>query len=300
MIEKILILDFGSQFTQLIARRIRELNVYSEIHPYNKIPEIDDTVKGIILSGSPCSVNDLDAPFPNLEINALKIPVLGLCYGAQWLAKSFGGEVSASSHREYGRSPLVSHSNSIVFESVSQTSVVWMSHGDTITKLPPNFEAQATTENGTLAAFKIKDKPIFGLQFHPEVTHTEDGKLILQNFIVNVCGCQQSWTPDNFIHSTVDAIKEQVGADVVILGLSGGVDSTVAAKLIQEAIGVNLVCIFIDNGLLRKNEYENVLLAYKDLGLNIVAIRAGDKFLSQLKGISDPEKKTKSYWPCFC
>ena len=299
MIEKILILDFGSQFTQLIARRIRELNVYSEIHPYNKIPEIDDTVKGIILSGSPCSVNDLDAPFPNLEINALKIPVLGLCYGAQWLAKSFGGEVSASSHREYGRSPLVSHSNSIVFESVSQTSVVWMSHGDTITKLPPNFEAQATTENGTLAAFKIKDKPIFGLQFHPEVTHTEDGKLILQNFIVNVCGCQQSWTPDNFIHSTVDAIKEQVGADVVILGLSGGVDSTVAAKLIQEAIGVNLVCIFIDNGLLRKNEYENVLLAYKDLGLNIVAIRAGDKFLSQLKGISDPEKKRKAIGRVF-
>ena len=299
MIEKILILDFGSQFTQLIARRIRELNVYSEIHPYNKIPEIDDTVKGIILSGSPCSVNDLDAPFPNLEINALKIPVLGLCYGAQWLAKSFGGEVSASSHREYGRSPLVSHSNSIVFESVSQTSVVWMSHGDTITKVPPYFEAQATTENGTLAAFKIKDKPIFGLQFHPEVTHTEDGKLILQNFIVNVCGCQQSWTPDNFIHSTVDAIKEQVGADVVILGLSGGVDSTVAAKLIQEAIGVNLVCIFIDNGLLRKNEYENVLLAYKDLGLNIVAIRAGDKFLSQLKGISDPEKKRKAIGRVF-
>ncbi len=299
MVEKILILDFGSQFTQLIARRIRELNVYSEIHPFNKIPEIDESVKGIILSGSPCSVNDSDAPFPILDIDALTIPVLGLCYGAQWLAKSFGGEVSASAHREYGRSPLVSHSNSIVFDSVPQTSVVWMSHGDTITKLPSNFEPHAETENGALAAFKIKDKPVFGLQFHPEVTHSEDGKTILQNFIVNVCGCNQSWTPDNFIHTTVATIKEQVGTDVVILGLSGGVDSTVAAKLIQEAIGTNLVCIFIDNGLLRKNEYEDVVLAYKDLGLNIIPIRAADKFLSQLVGISDPEKKRKAIGRVF-
>ena len=299
MVEKILILDFGSQFTQLIARRIRELNVYSEIHPFNKIPVIDESYKGVILSGSPCSVNDKDAPFPDLDVLGLKIPVLGLCYGAQWLAKNFGGEVSASAHREYGRSPLAKHSNSVLFNNVSQTSVVWMSHGDTITKLPSDFEPHATTENGALAAFKVKDKTIFGLQFHPEVTHSEEGKTIIENFVVNVCGCSQSWTPDNFIHTTVDSIKEKVGKDVVIMGLSGGVDSTVAAKLIQEAIGEQLVCIFIDNGLLRKNEYEDVLDAYKHLGFNIIPIRAGDKFLSQLAGISDPETKRKAIGRVF-
>ena len=299
MVEKILILDFGSQFTQLIARRIRELNVFSEIHPYNKIPELDDSFKGIILSGSPCSVNEKDAPFPDLDILKLNIPVLGLCYGAQWMAKHYGGEVSASAHGEYGRSPLANHTRSAIFENVSQTSVVWMSHGDTITKLPPNFEPQANTENGALAAFKIKDKNIFGLQFHPEVTHSEEGKTLIQNFVVDICGCSQSWTPDNFIHTTVDEIKEKVGNDLVIMGLSGGVDSTVAAKLIQEAIGERLVCIFIDNGLLRKNEYEDVLEAYKTVGFNIIPIRAGDKFLSQLEGIADPETKRKAIGRVF-
>jgi len=299
MVEKILILDFGSQFTQLIARRIRELNVYSEIYPFNKIPEIDSSFKGIILSGSPCSVNDKGAPALELELKKLNIPVLGLCYGAQLMAKMFGGEVSASAHREYGRSALANHSNSVIFDSISQNSVVWMSHGDTITKLPSDFEPQATTENGLLAAFKIKDKSIFGLQFHPEVTHSEEGKTFIKNFVVNICGCSQSWTPDNFIHTTVDSIKEKVGFGKVIMGLSGGVDSTVAAKLIQEAIGDQLVCIFIDNGLLRKNEYHDVLEAYKTVGFNIIAIDAGEKFLSQLLGISDPESKRKAIGRVF-
>lgn len=299
MEEKILILDFGSQFTQLIARRIRELNVYSEIHPFNKIPEIDKSFKGIILSGSPCSVNDANAPGLLIDIQTLNIPVLGICYGAQWMAKQYGGEVSASAHREYGRAPLANHSSSEIFKNISQTSVVWMSHGDTITKLPSGFEPLAITENGSLAAFKINGKPVFGLQFHPEVTHSEEGKIVLENFVVNLCGCSQSWTPDNFIHTTVEFIKERIGNDGVIMGLSGGVDSTVAAKLIQEAIGKQLVCIFIDNGLLRKNEYETVLEAYKTLGFNIIPIRAGNKFLSQLTGISDPETKRKAIGRVF-
>lgn len=300
MVEKILILDFGSQFTQLIARRIRELNVYSEIHPYNHIPEIDASFKGVILSGSPCSVNDPDAPDLLLDIYNLPIPVLGLCYGAQLMAKKSGGEVSASMHREYGRSPLAYHSNSVIFKDVSQTSVVWMSHGDTITRLPESFEMQATTENGSLAAFKVKEKSIFGLQFHPEVTHSEEGKTFIKNFIVDICGCSQTWTPDNFIHTTVERIKEIVGEDDrVIMGLSGGVDSTVAAKLIQEAIGDRLVCIFIDNGLLRKNEYHDVLEAYKTVGFNIIAINAKDQFLSQLEGVFDPETKRKAIGRVF-
>jgi len=293
MVEKILILDFGSQFTQLIARRIRELNVFSEIHPFNKVPIIDDSVKGIILSGSPCSVNDKGSPDIDLDVTQINIPVLGLCYGAQLMAKKFGGEVSASAHREYGRSPLANHSASAIFNSVSQNSVVWMSHGDTITKLPENFEAHATTTNGSLAAFKVMEKQIFGLQFHPEVTHSEEGKTFIKNFIVDICGCAQTWTPDNYIHTTIGAIKEKVGDDKVIMGLSGGVDSTVAARLIQLAIGDRLVCIFIDNGLLRKNEYHDVLEAYKTVGLNIIAIDASDKFLDPLEGVSDPETKRK-------
>lgn len=293
MVEKILILDFGSQFTQLIARRIRELNVFSEIHPFNKVPLIDESIKGIILSGSPCSVNDNGSPDIDFDLTQLNIPVLGLCYGAQLMAKKYGGEVSASAHREYGRSPLANHSASEIFDSVSQNSVVWMSHGDTITKLPDNFEPHATTTNGSLAAFKVKEKQIFGLQFHPEVTHSEEGKTFIKNFIVNICGCAQTWTPDNYIHTTVNAIKEKVGNDTVIMGLSGGVDSTVAARLIQQAIGDRLVCIFIDNGLLRKNEYHDVLEAYKTVGLNIIAIDASNKFLDPLEGVSDPETKRK-------
>ncbi|NUM31584.1 MAG: glutamine-hydrolyzing GMP synthase [Bacteroidetes bacterium] len=299
MAEKIIILDFGSQFTQLIARRIREINVYSEIHPYNKIPVLNKDVKGVILSGSPCSVNDKNAPFPLLDILNFDVPILGLCYGAQWLAKKFGGEVKASEHREYGRSPLAEHNNSAIFKNVKQNSVVWMSHGDTITKLPENFEPQATTENGILAAFKIKDKQVFGLQFHPEVTHSEEGQNIIKNFVVDLCKCSQTWTPDNFVQTTISEIKNKINDDVVIMGLSGGVDSTVAARLIQEAIGEKLVCIFIDNGLLRKNEYENVLEAYKHLGFNIVPIRAGNIFLKELEGIADPEKKRKTIGRIF-
>lgn len=299
MAEKIIILDFGSQFTQLIARRIREINVYSEIHPFNKIPLIDSSVKGIILSGSPCSVNDNNAPSPALDFSKINLPILGICYGAQWLAKNFGGNVQASEHREYGRAPLAQHSNSEIFKNVTQNSTVWMSHGDTITKLPDNFEAHATTENGILAAFQIKNQNVYGLQFHPEVTHSEQGQNIIQNFVVGICKCTQSWTPDNFIHSTVSFIKEKTGDDVVIMGLSGGVDSTVAAKLIKEAIGDRLVCIFIDNGLLRKNEFESVLDAYNNVGFNIIAIRAGDRFLNELKGISDPETKRKTIGRIF-
>ncbi|MCC6721107.1 MAG: glutamine-hydrolyzing GMP synthase [Bacteroidia bacterium] len=299
MAEKIIILDFGSQFTQLIARRIREINVYSEIHPFNKIPLIDSSVKGIILSGSPCSVNDNNAPSPALDFSKINVPILGICYGAQWLAKNFGGNVQASEHREYGRAPLAQHSNSEIFKNVKQNSTVWMSHGDTITKLPYNFEAHATTENGILAAFQIKNQNVYGLQFHPEVTHSEQGQNIIQNFVVGICKCTQSWTPDNFIHSTISFIKEKTGDDVVIMGLSGGVDSTVAAKIIKEAIGDRLVCIFIDNGLLRKNEFENVLDAYNNVGFNIIAIRAGDRFLNELKGISDPETKRKTIGRIF-
>lgn len=299
MAEKIIILDFGSQFTQLIARRIREINVYSEIYPYNKIPKIDESVKGIILSGSPCSVNDENAPFPQLDILNLKVPLLGLCYGAQWLAKNFGGEVKASDHREYGRSPLSQHNGSAIFKNVKQNSVVWMSHGDTIMKLPNNFEPHATTENGILAAFKINEKQVYGLQFHPEVTHSEEGQNIIKNFVVDICKCSQSWTPDNFVHAAIAEIKQKVGDDVVIMGLSGGVDSTVAASLIQQAIGNNLVCIFIDNGLLRKNEYEKVLEAYKYIGFNIVPIRAGDRFLNELAEIADPETKRKTIGRIF-
>lgn len=299
MAEKIIILDFGSQFTQLIARRIRELNVFSEIHPYNHLPEIDSSCKGIILSGSPCSVNDPEAPNIAIDPAQLNIPVLGLCYGAQLMARMYGGEVSASLHREYGRSPLVAHSDPALFRDVAQNSVVWMSHGDTITRLPEHFQQTATTENGILAGFKSKDKNIFGLQFHPEVTHTEEGKTFIKNFVVDICGCSQSWTPDNFIHTTVDSIRESVGNDKVIMGLSGGVDSTVAARIIQDAIGDRLICIFIDNGLLRKNEYHDVLEAYKTMGFNIVPIDAGQKFLSQLEGVYDPEAKRKAIGRVF-
>jgi GMP synthase (glutamine-hydrolysing) len=293
MAEKILILDFGSQFTQLIARRIRELNIYSEIIPYNKFTEITPDIKGVILSGSPFSVNDTNAPDIDFEVTKLNIPVLGLCYGAQLLAKKHGGIVSQSAHREYGRAPLSHHNGSGIFNEISQNSVVWMSHGDTITKLPEKFVPLADTENGSLAAYRIDGREIYGLQFHPEVTHSVEGMQIIKNFVVGICGCEQSWTPDNFIHTTIDWIKNEVGNDKVIMGLSGGVDSTVAARLIQEAIGDHLYCIFIDNGLLRKDEYHQVLEAYKSLGLNIIPVDAGQQFLSQLAGVYDPETKRK-------
>lgn len=298
MEEKILILDFGSQYTQLIARRIREQNIYCEIHPFNHYPEIDATVKGVILSGSPCSVHDKD--FPDVDLKNLlgSRPVLGICYGAQLLSKELGGIVSKSAKREYGRAHL--HrliEDDVLLKDVEHDSQVWMSHADTITTIPDNFQLIARTESIDVAAFRSTNGeypfPVYGIQFHPEVTHSVEGKKILENFCVRICGCHQSWTPASFVQSTVHSIKETVKDEKVILALSGGVDSTVAAGLIHRAIGKNLFCIFVDNGLLRKDEFENVLHTYQDMGLNIKGVRAGDKFISALKGVTDPEKKRK-------
>jgi GMP synthase (glutamine-hydrolysing) len=292
--EKILILDFGSQYTQLIARRVRELNVYCEIHPFNKIPEIEDSVKGVILSGSPFSVRDENAPKPNLDALNSKIPVLGVCYGAQFLAQTNGGEVKASQHREYGRANLefVNRENRLL-KGIDDNSQVWMSHGDTITKLPENFEVIGSTSDVKVAAYQVNGKDVFGIQFHPEVYHSTQGKELLQNFVSDICGCQQDWTPDSFIEETITKLKNQLQDDKVVLGLSGGVDSTVAAVLIDKAIGKNLTCIFVDNGLLRKNEFEQVLDSYKHMGLNVIGVNAKDKFLNELDGISEPEEKRK-------
>ncbi|MBI1220972.1 MAG: glutamine-hydrolyzing GMP synthase [Bacteroidetes bacterium] len=297
MTEKIIILDCGSQYTQLIARRVRELNVYSEIHPYNHMPELDETVKGIIISGSPYSVRDHHAPQINTEFRG-NYPVLGVCYGAQFLAQSNGGDVQASKHREYGRAALSASDNEL-FAGMKRASVVWMSHGDTITELPDNFELIASTESVQNAAFKIKGETTYGIQFHPEVTHSEEGKILLKNFIIDICGCSGDWTPEHFIESTIKDIREQVGDDKVILGLSGGVDSSVAAVLIEEAIGDQLQCIFIDNGLLRKDEFDSVLESYNGMGLNVKGVRAGHLFLDALAGVTDPEKKRKAIGKVF-
>jgi GMP synthase (glutamine-hydrolysing) len=298
MNEKILILDFGSQYTQLIARRIRELNVYSEIVPYNKIPELDDSIKGIILSGSPFSVMDGKALQVDLAQLINKKPILGICYGAQYIAQNMGGRVMRSEKREYGKATL-----SRIFQhddflnGVSKNSQVWMSHGDTIAEIPSNFELLAGTESIDVAAYKSKDgeydHPIYGIQFHPEVTHSLDGKTILNNFVINIAGCHGDWTPQAFVQTTVDELKEKIGNEKVLMGLSGGVDSTVGAMLLHKAIGKNLYCFFIDNGLLRKDEYESVLESYKGMGLNIKGVNAGDRFLDELEGVSDPEKKRK-------
>ncbi len=293
MEEKLIILDFGSQYTQLIARRVRELNVYCEIYPYNSDVVIDESVKGVILSGSPCSVRDENAPKPKLDVLNLKVPLLGVCYGAQWLATMYGGQVEASKHREYGRANLVSVSESPLTSGISAGSQVWMSHGDTITKKPDHIEILASTSSVEIAAFSIPDKDIFAIQFHPEVTHSTDGKRLLSNFVVNICGAKGDWTPAHFIESTVSEIRETVGSDKVILGLSGGVDSSVAAILIHKAIGTQLHCIFVNNGLLRKNEYDSVLESYKNLGLNVRGVDAADMFLDELDGVVDPETKRK-------
>ena len=293
MEEKILILDFGSQYTQLIARRVRELNIYCEIHPFNHIPDIDASVKGVILSGSPCSVRDDGSPRTDLPVMDMDIPVLGICYGAQLIAQMNQGVVAASKHREYGRAMLHVKEKDNLLNDLHSTSQVWMSHGDTITEYPENFTILASTDSVQVAAYKVKDKSVYGIQFHPEVTHTTQGKVILKNFCVDICGCVQDWTPAHFIETTVAQIKEQIGDDKVILGLSGGVDSSVAAALIHKAIGENLVSIFIDNGLLRKDEFTNVLEAYKRMGLNVKGVNASDKFLDELEGVSDPEKKRK-------
>lgn len=297
MNDKILILDFGSQYTQLIARNIRELNIYCEIQPCTKPVQYEPSLKGVILSGSPFSVNDENAPKPDIKAIADNLPVLCVCYGAQLLAQQSGGEVGKSTHREYGRAHLKNIVHDPLLTTISEGSQVWMSHSDTIKKLPEGFKIIAETETIPVAAFKASDSyaknAVYAIQFHPEVTHTTDGKQLLKNFLIDVCGCKQDWTPASFIHETVERIKTQVGNDKVVMALSGGVDSTVAATLIHKAIGDNLYCIFVDNGLLRKNEFEQVLEGYKHLGLNTKGIDAKQRFYRELEGVSDPEKKRK-------
>lgn len=294
MQEKILILDFGSQYTQLIARRVRELNVYCEIYPFNHFPPPDKNVKGVILSGSPSSVRDTNAPQPDLLLIKSKMPLLGVCYGAQYLAHNYGGEVLPSDTREYGRANLVYIDNEDpLFNGLTHGTQVWMSHGDTIARIPENYRIIGSTADVRIGAFHIDDESTWGIQFHPEVYHTTEGKKILGNFVLNVCGCRGDWTPDSFIDSTISEIREKIGTDKVVLGLSGGVDSSVAASLLTKAIGSNLTCIFVDNGLLRKNEYEKVMESYLGLGFNVVGVDATDRFLDALEGISDPEEKRK-------
>ncbi len=290
--EKIIIIDFGSQYTQLIARRVRELSVYSEIIPYHKFQSINKNVKGIILSGGPCSVNETDSPSVDLSFLPKNIPILGLCYGAQLIAKIYGGEVVRSKNREYGRAKLNFISDtSVLMDGLEQNSQVWMSHGDTIFKLPRQAKIISSTEDVKIAGFSFDN--IYALQFHPEVYHTDHGSKIMGNFLFNICLMSKDWTVDSFIDSTIDSIKNKIGNDKVILGLSGGVDSTVSAALLSRAIGNNLFCFFINNGLLRKNEFNEVLNSYKSMGLNITGVDSEDDFLNALDGVSDPETKRK-------
>jgi GMP synthase (glutamine-hydrolysing) len=297
MTEKILILDFGSQYTQLIARTVREANVYCEIIPYNKEIVYEAGLKGIILGGSPFSVNEEKALLVDVKAMVAKVPVLGVCYGAQLTAKLYGGRVDKSEKREYGRALFTVAKEDILLEHISKTSQVWMSHSDTIKVLPEGFELLGTTESIPIAAFKYINngsKALYGLQFHPEVYHSPEGKTIIKNFLVNICGCSQDWTPAHFITDTVEALKKQIGNKKVIMGLSGGVDSTVAATLIHKAIGDNLYGIFVDNGVLRKNEFEEVLNSYNKLGLHVIGVNAKDHFYKKLAGKTDPEEKRKA------
>lgn len=292
--EKILILDFGSQYTQLIARRVRELNVYCEIHPFNKIPEIDSEVKGVILSGSPASVRDADAPKPDLSQIKGKLPLLGVCYGAQYLAYAYGGEVEGAPSREYGRAMLsVVAPEDPLMHGLPSPTQVWMSHGDSITSVPANYEVIGSTEDVKYAAYHIGGEMTWGIQFHPEVFHSTDGPKLLSNFVMDICGCAGTWSPASFIDSTVAELKEKIGDDKVIMGLSGGVDSTVAAVLLHKAIGHNLHCIFVNNGLLRANEFEDVLASYQGMGLNVTGVDASERFYNDLKGVTEPEQKRK-------
>ncbi len=297
MNDKILILDFGSQYTQLIARSIRELNIYCEIQPCTKAVQYEPCLKGIILSGSPFSVNDPNAPKPDIKAMAQYLPILGVCYGAQLIAQQSGGEVGKSAHREYGRAHLQQVKHEALLSAIANESQVWMSHSDSIKQLPEGFDIIATTDSIPVAAFKAAKNyatyVVYGIQFHPEVTHSIDGKQLLKNFVVDVCGCQQDWTPAAFIQETISRIKNEVGGGKVVMALSGGVDSTVAATLIHRAIGDRLFCIFVDNGLLRKDEFEQVLEGYKHLGLNTKGIDANQRFYSELKDITDPEQKRK-------
>ena len=326
MTEKILILDFGSQYTQLIARTVREANVYCEIIPYNKEIIYEPGLKGIILGGSPFSVNEENALLVDIKVMTTKVPVLGICYGAQLTAKLYGGKVEKSEKREYGRAIFTVTKDDPFLQNVAVTSQVWMSHSDTIKELPAGFELLGTTESIPVAAFKKtqppphalsdsrreggtsedlsdagneqpatnNEQPLYGLQFHPEVYHSAEGKNIIKNFLVNICNCSQSWTPAHFITDTVEALKKQIGNKKVIMGLSGGVDSTVAATLIHKAIGENLYGIFVDNGVLRKHEFEDVLEIYKKLGLHVIGIDAKDHFYKKLAGKTDPEEKRKA------
>jgi GMP synthase (glutamine-hydrolysing) len=300
MQEMILILDFGSQYTQLIARRVRELNVYCEIHPWNKIPALNQNIKGVILSGSPFSTRDPQAPTPDLSEIKGKLPLLGVCFGAQYLANNFGGEVLPSTIREYGRANLSSvKSSHELTKGMTVGSQVWMSHGDTIKKIPANYEIIASTSDVAIAGYHIQGEQTYGIQFHPEVYHSLEGGILLKNFIVDICKCDLSWTPDSFVDSTVADLKAQIGNDKVILGLSGGVDSSVAAVLVHKAIGANLHCIFVDNGLLRKDEFASVLTSYQGMGLNVKGVNASEKFYAALEGLTDPELKRKAIGKVF-
>jgi GMP synthase (glutamine-hydrolysing) len=300
MPEQILILDFGSQYTQLIARRVRELNVYCEIHPFSKVPDLTPEIKGVILSGSPCSVLDPGAPDFDLDNFRGKVPILGVCYGAQLIAKKEGGQVTPAKHREYGRARLttVDHHSDLLKE-ISLDTQVWMSHADTIVSVPETFQIIASTPTVRVAAYRVGGEDIYGIQFHPEVTHTTEGKNLLRNFVVHICGCAQDWTPDQFVESTVQTLKETLGNDKVVMALSGGVDSTVAATLIHHAVGPNLHCIFVDNGLLRKNEFQEVLESYKGMGLNVTGVDARKRFYDALAGLTDPEAKRKAIGRTF-
>jgi GMP synthase (glutamine-hydrolysing) len=293
MQEKLIILDFGSQTTQLIGRRVREMNTYCEIVPYNKFPASDAGVKGVILSGSPFSVYDATSFRAALSDFRGKIPVLGICYGAQLMAHEAGGTVEPAGMREYGRANLqdIAEGDELL-RGIANGSQVWMSHGDTITTLPQGFRVVASTKEAPNAAYRVAGEQTWGVQFHPEVFHTEDGPALLRNFI-RICGCKQDWTPASFITTTVDALQQQLGSDRVALALSGGVDSSVAAALLNKAIGKNLTCIFVDNGLLRKNEFASVMKSYAHMGLNVIGIDAKERFYANLKGASEPEKKRK-------
>ena len=298
--DKVLILDFGSQYTQLIARRVRELNLYSEIHPFNKIPSNFESYKAVILSGSPNSVRNEDALHPDLtNIRGVK-PMLAVCYGAQYLAHFSGGNVAPSNTREYGRAKLsFIKKDEVFFKNINEGSQVWMSHSDTIKQLPTHGILMASTHDVENAAYRIEGEETYAIQFHPEVYHSTDGKQLLENFLVSIAGLNQDWTPDSFVEETVAAIQNKVGNDKVVLGLSGGVDSTVAAVLLNKAIGKNLYCIFVNNGLLRKNEFENVLKQYEGMGLNVKGVDASQRFLDALAGLEDPEKKRKAIGNAF-
>jgi len=294
MHDQVTIIDFGSQYTQLIARKVRELSIYCEIHPYSHLPEMDESVKGIILSGSPYSVSEESAPKIDLLNDLPSVPLLGICYGAQLIARQLGGSIQASNAREYGRSYLnVGNGTSHLLENIEEDSQVWMSHGDSILSLPASCQVMATNQEEVIAAFKSEENLAYGIQFHPEVTHTEQSSTLLQNFLENICGITPDWTPAHFVEETVESLKTQLRGEKVVMGLSGGVDSSVAAYLIHKAIGDQLHCIFVDTGLLRKREFETVLESYQNSGLNVKGIDAKKRFYQALKGVSNPEEKRK-------